>query len=204
MYSHYSCTGEYCDGKKEKMNENKYAMPLQFVDEAIKELQSVKELLAPKNDAFVQANKNEYYTRLARVQAHCDELRTFGRKITSGPEEEREKFEILKAELFDRGIEAIEDFVGYIVDPDEDKDVTENRLNDVYAQMPDDEYAKYLDKYGVLPYNVSLKVEGWYTPKVWASSIHEAERKAKAKFSEADFGKLKEIESQFCRAWSEK
>lgn len=58
-------------------------------------------------------------------------------------------WERLKSELFMNGYDAIEDFLGYGFNPNEDKDTTENRLEEVYMQMPDEEFGKFLEKYGI-------------------------------------------------------
>ena len=58
-------------------------------------------------------------------------------------------WEKLKPELFMGGYDALRDFLGYDFDPEEDKDVTENRLEQVYMQMPDEEFEKFLEKYGI-------------------------------------------------------
>lgn len=55
-----------------------------------------------------------------------------------------EHFESLKEELFRQGQQAIEDFLGYEIDPDEDKDVTESRMDQVYMQMPEDELQRFI------------------------------------------------------------
>lgn len=49
-----------------------------------------------------------------------------------------EKWELLKQELFNGGITAIEEFLGYKIPPNEEKDVTENRLDQEYNQLRDD------------------------------------------------------------------
>lgn len=57
--------------------------------------------------------------------------------------------EALSEELFERGYDAISDFVGHNYAPDEDKDVVQNRINETYAQMPEEELEKFLAKYGL-------------------------------------------------------
>lgn len=59
-----------------------------------------------------------------------------------------EHFESLKEDLFRHGQEAIENFLGYEIDPEEDKDVTENRLDEVYMQMPEEEFQRFVLAYG--------------------------------------------------------
>lgn len=58
-------------------------------------------------------------------------------------------WERLKPELFMGGYNALKDFLGYDFDPEEDKDTTENRLEQAYMQMPDEEFGKFLEKYGI-------------------------------------------------------
>lgn len=61
-----------------------------------------------------------------------------------------QKFEKLKTTLFNRGIEAIEDFLNYkIQDINESKDTTENRLNQAYIQMPNEELQKFFKKWNI-------------------------------------------------------
>lgn len=45
------------------------------------------------------------------------------------------ELETLKSELFNRGVDAISDVLGYEIDPDEDKDVIDNRLDMAFAEM---------------------------------------------------------------------
>lgn len=58
-------------------------------------------------------------------------------------------FEKLKSRLFAAGHGAVEDFLGYGIQPIEDKDVIENRMDQAYAQMPPEEYNKFLERYGL-------------------------------------------------------
>jgi len=67
-------------------------------------------------------------------------------------------FEELKTQLFLKGTDAIENFLGYSIPVDEDKDVIENRLNDVYQQMPEETFAGYCTEYGITPWT-SVKDE---------------------------------------------
>lgn len=59
-------------------------------------------------------------------------------------------FEALKSVLFMHGSKAIADFLDSDYPKDEDKDATDRRLDEAYAQMPNDEYAKFLRKYGLI------------------------------------------------------
>lgn len=59
----------------------------------------------------------------------------------------KEMEEELKHEIFMNGVEAIDDLLGYEHDVEEDNDVTESRMNEVLAQMPDDEFLMFYNKY---------------------------------------------------------
>ncbi len=58
-----------------------------------------------------------------------------------------DKEEALKQALFMEGLEAIEDFLGYEINPEEDKDVTDLRMDEVLDQMPDEEFETFYNKY---------------------------------------------------------
>lgn len=60
-----------------------------------------------------------------------------------------DKEEALKQALFMEGLEAIEDFLGYEINPEEDKDVTDLRMDEVLGQMPDEEFEAFYNKYVV-------------------------------------------------------
>lgn len=55
--------------------------------------------------------------------------------------------EALSEALFNNGHDAISDFVGYDYNPDEDKDTVQNRIDEAYAQMPEEELDMFLAKY---------------------------------------------------------
>ena len=55
-----------------------------------------------------------------------------------------EKWEILKKELFMRGTEALDDFIGN--EAPDDKDVVDNMLDQVADQMPDEELFSFYEK----------------------------------------------------------
>ena len=57
------------------------------------------------------------------------------------------KYKILKKQLSLAGSEALEDFLGYGISDDEDKNVTDNRLDEAEAQMPDEEFERFYAKY---------------------------------------------------------
>jgi len=59
-------------------------------------------------------------------------------------------FDELKSELFLAGKDAIEDFLNYSIESNEDKDTIENRLDIAYAQMPEDVLIQYYEKYHIV------------------------------------------------------
>lgn len=58
-----------------------------------------------------------------------------------------EMYEELKAAVWDNGVEAIDDLIGYESNPEEDPDVVENRMDMVLDQMPPEEFMKFYNKY---------------------------------------------------------
>ena len=56
-------------------------------------------------------------------------------------------YEVLKNAIWDNGVEAIDDLLGYEHDVEEDKDVIEYRMDDVLYQMPEEEVIKFYNKY---------------------------------------------------------
>lgn len=56
-------------------------------------------------------------------------------------------WEELKRELFMHGTNALEDFLGFSISDNDDKDTIENKLEDISSQMPDDIMAKFYIKY---------------------------------------------------------
>ena len=58
-----------------------------------------------------------------------------------------DKEEALKRALFMEGLEAIEDFLGYEINPKENKDVIDRRMDEVLDQMPDEEFETFYNKY---------------------------------------------------------
>lgn len=57
------------------------------------------------------------------------------------------KFEELKKELFMNGQEAIENFLGFEIDYDTEKDVIDSMIDEVAEQMPDEELEEYYNLY---------------------------------------------------------
>ena len=67
-------------------------------------------------------------------------------------------WEELKRELFMSGREGLEDFLGFDLPDDYDKDVVENQLEDIGAQMPDEEQVAFYLKY--VPNNTYVNDDG--------------------------------------------
>lgn len=61
------------------------------------------------------------------------------------------RFEELKSELFRCGTQAIEDFLGYEPEWDDDKDSIDERMDEVYEQMPEDVLEEYYKDYKIGP-----------------------------------------------------
>ena len=59
------------------------------------------------------------------------------------------RFEELKRTLFMWGHKAIEDFLGYKYPNDEEKDITNNRMDEVYMQMPNEEFDAFCKKFNI-------------------------------------------------------
>ena len=60
-------------------------------------------------------------------------------------EDLKEEEEKLKRSIYDAGVNAVEEFLGHALD-DDTIDIW-SEMNDCLAQMPDEEYLKYLDRY---------------------------------------------------------
>lgn len=57
------------------------------------------------------------------------------------------RFEKLKKELFNYGTDYIEEFLGYEIDSDWEKDVVDNLMDEVYKQMPEEEIKVFYEKF---------------------------------------------------------
>ena len=57
--------------------------------------------------------------------------------------------EVLKQTLFDKGLESIQDFLGYEIDPKENKDVIDRRMDEALDQISEAEFDELCRKYGV-------------------------------------------------------
>ena len=66
---------------------------------------------------------------------------------SSEPSNNDETFEKLKRELFIRGQDAIEEFLGYELSGLEEDDTIENAMDNVYTQMSDNAFDKFVEKY---------------------------------------------------------
>ena len=140
------------------------------------------------------ADLPDWFDTMEEVTAFAKALPAKESKIED--QEEKDKgFECLKRELFIQGNNAIEDFVGYEIDPTEDKDILENRLDEAYQQMPDDIFEKYLKKYGVQQYTVSFAVDARYYADVYATSVEDAKDKGDSAFFDCEIGDLECVDA---------
>ena len=57
------------------------------------------------------------------------------------------RFEELKSELFMWGQDHIEEFLGYEINSDWDKDTIDNALDKAYIQMPEEELEVFYQQY---------------------------------------------------------
>ena len=57
------------------------------------------------------------------------------------------RFEELKSELFNWGYDYIEEFLGYEIDYDWEKDTLDNLMDEVYQQMPEEELEVFYMKF---------------------------------------------------------
>lgn len=57
------------------------------------------------------------------------------------------KFENLKSALFDWGTDYIEEFLGFEIDTDWERDTIDNAMNEVYEQMPEEEIRMFYEKF---------------------------------------------------------
>lgn len=60
-----------------------------------------------------------------------------------------ERFEELKSELFNWGYGYIEEFLGFEIDCDWEKDTIDNVMDEVYEQMPDEELEVFYRKFNI-------------------------------------------------------
>lgn len=58
-----------------------------------------------------------------------------------------ERFEELKRELFDWGSDYIEEFLGFEIDYNWEKDTINNALDEIYVQMSDEELKVFYEKF---------------------------------------------------------
>lgn len=59
------------------------------------------------------------------------------------------RFEELKRELFNWGTDYIEEFLGFEIDSNWEKDTIDNAMDEVYEQMPADELEIFYQKFNV-------------------------------------------------------
>lgn len=71
------------------------------------------------------------------------------------------RFEELKSELFNWGTDYIEEFLGFEIDSDWEKDTIDNAMNEVYEQMPEEELEVFYQKFNIAQKTnfISRKVE---------------------------------------------
>lgn len=60
-----------------------------------------------------------------------------------------ERFEKLKSELFSWGYEYVEEFLGYEIDYNWEKDTLDNLMDEVYGQMPNEELEVFYQKFNI-------------------------------------------------------
>lgn len=59
------------------------------------------------------------------------------------------RFEKLKSALFNWGWDYIEEFLGFEVDSDWEKDTIDNAMDEVYEQMTDEELEVFYQKFNI-------------------------------------------------------
>ena len=59
------------------------------------------------------------------------------------------RFEELKSELFNWGTDYIEEFLGFEIDSDWEKDTIDNAMNEVYEQMPEEDLEVFYQKFNI-------------------------------------------------------
>ena len=57
------------------------------------------------------------------------------------------RFEELKTALFNWGTDYIEEFLGFEIDSDWEKDTIDNAMDEVYEQMPEEELEIFYEKF---------------------------------------------------------
>ena len=57
------------------------------------------------------------------------------------------RFEKLKSALFSWGTDYIEEFLGFEIDSDWEKDTIDNAMDEVYEQMPEEELEVFYQKF---------------------------------------------------------
>ena len=85
-----------------------------------------------------------------------------------------EMYDELKETVWDSGVEAIDELLGYEHDVNEDKDVTDARMDEALDQMPEKEALSLWDKYCAEP----VKREGMSASEKEAKlrNIHRAQQ----------------------------
>lgn len=57
------------------------------------------------------------------------------------------RFEELKSQLFEWGTDYIEEFLGFEINSDWEKDTIDDAMNETYQQMPEEELEKFYQKF---------------------------------------------------------
>lgn len=108
-----------------------------------------KELGLPEGESASQSYWSVGYQLNADQPEHEYEYDWLVAEYCEGDDDIR--FEALKSELFRCGTEAIEDFLGYEPEWDDDKDSIDEQMDDVYEQMPEDVLEAYYKDYKIGP-----------------------------------------------------
>ena len=69
------------------------------------------------------------------------------KKKKKNTERNRENWKNIKTELWMRGWEEVEEFLGYSIDFTDDKDVVDGLLDQEYKDMSDKKFAETVEKY---------------------------------------------------------
>jgi len=144
--------------------------PLELGNEAEVEeyCREVFESAAPEVEVlpwlFSEQDNNKDNPSLKEQIGAAEHIKTGSEKRSS----QSSLFENLKATLFFEGIDAIQDFLDYDIDPYESKDIIDRRLDIAYEQMPNDILNQHYSKY-----NIGTKTS--LSEQIEAASIHTAD-----------------------------
>ena len=113
---------------------------------------------------FSEQDNNKDHSSLKEQIGAAEHIKTENEKRSS----QSTFFENLKAALFFEGMDAIQDFLDYDIDPYESKDIIDRRLDIAYEQIPDDILNQYYSKY-----NIGTKTS--LSEQIQSASIHAAD-----------------------------